>query len=228
MCDPLTIAGLALTAGSTVANTMANNQAAKARTSALQAERIRQQGLDQEADALNLQSQDRYANVERDQAKKAQELGEYLSAQQTPEPTAAEALPTTNSNITVQEENKQRGQARERTDQNATALANLRSFGELLGGIGREQARDASLIGQIGGFKRGSVDANNYALDAAAQKGAGLRTLGDVMGGVGSIATGAGLTGGSFGAIGSKLGFGPAVSPGAVRAATTGTPVRLK
>lgn len=225
MCDPLTIAGLALTAGSTVANTMANNQAAKARNSALTAERIRQGGLDREAEALNLQSQGLYENAGEKQDAKRQELGEYLTAQQTPEPAASEALPTAaSSNITVQEENKQRGKARESTNQNAANLANLRSFGEYLAGAGRLQARDASQIGQIGGFKQGSSGTLNYELDAASQKGAGLRTLGDIMGGVGGIATGAGLSGKTFGTMFSRAAS-PAVAATSIK--PQGTPVRL-
>lgn len=44
MCDPITIAGIALTAGSTIANTIAANRVQRARDDALAAERIRQRG----------------------------------------------------------------------------------------------------------------------------------------------------------------------------------------
>ena len=59
MCDPLTIAGLALTAGSTVANTVANNRAAGARSEVLALERDRQNRLDSEAAAANVAARDR-------------------------------------------------------------------------------------------------------------------------------------------------------------------------
>jgi hypothetical protein len=204
MCDPLTIAGIALTAGSTVVNGMAASKVAKARDSALAAERMRQNTLDKEASALNLQSQDRYQNFEGQQSQEATKLGDYFAGQTTAEPTAAEALPAASSNITVQEENKQRDKARDFTDKTGAALGNLRAFGDLLGTIGRSQARDAGLIGQIGGFKAGSSNVLPFELDEASQKGNGLKMLGDILGGVGSVATGAGLSGGSIFGIGAK------------------------
>ncbi len=204
MCDPLTIAGLALTAGSTVANYAANQQVQAARNDALAAERIRQGGLDQEAAALNVQSQDRYQGFEGQQEQKAKQLGDYFAGQSVAEPTTAEALPTSTSNITVQEENSQRGKAREFTDEQGRALGNLRAFGDLLGGIGRLQARDASLIGQIGGFKQGSSGVLPLELDAASSAGDGMKLFGDILGGLGSVGTSAGLSGGSFVGRGGK------------------------
>jgi len=134
------------------------------------------------------------------QAVIAQQLGDYLSGQQLPDATPAEALPTSTSNITVREENKQRQQARDFTNAQGAALGNLRSFGDLLGSISRDQARDASQIGQIGGFKQGSAGVLPYELDEAGRSGDGMRLFGDVLGGLGSVATGAGLSGqGLFG-----------------------------
>lgn len=213
MCDPLTIAGLALTAGSTVANTVAQNRVQSAQAEAMEMERMRQNRLDQEAAALNTQSQDRYKDFEGQQDEKAASLGDFFAGQSTSEPSAAAALPTSGSNITVQEEGKQRGQARDFTNKTGTALGNLRAFGDLLGGIGRDQARDASLIGQIGGFKTGSSGVLPFEMEAAQEKGAGLRLLGDVLGGAGSIATGAGLSGRGIGGFGAA----PKVSAGASR-----------
>lgn len=199
MCDPFTMTGIALTVGSTVANTVAANRVQNARNDAMAAERIRQRKLDQEADAYNVRSQDRYQDFEGQQEERARSLGEFFSEQSVPEPTTAEALPTSTSNITVREEDKQRGEARDFTNRTGEALGNLRAFGDLLGGIGREQARDAGYIGQLGGFKAGSSGVLPYELEAANEKGAGLRLFGDILGGVGGVATSAGLSGGSFG-----------------------------
>lgn len=228
MCDPLTIAGLALTAGSTVANYAANQQVQAARNDALAAERIRQNTLDQEAAAINAQSQDRYQNFEGQQEQKAQQLGDYFAGQEVAEPTTAEALPTSTSNITVQEENKQRGQAREFTDAQGRALGNLRAFGDLLGGLGRLQARDASLVGQIGSFKAGSSGVVPYELDEASRAGDGLKLFGDVLGGLGSVGTMAGLSGGSLFGIGAaaKPAANVAIGP-AIAAAGTSPGLRL-
>jgi hypothetical protein len=203
MCTPLAIAGLALTAGSTVANTIAQGQVTRARNDALAAERIRQGQLDQEAEALNAQSRDRYDDFEGQQGEKASELGQYFTDQKIENSDANAAVtqeqtaPQSGSSLTVREEQKQRDKATAFTDQQGEALGNLRAFGDLLGGISRDQARDASQIGQIGGFKRGSSNVIPLELEAANQKGSGMRLFGDVLGLGGSLALNKGL-GGSF------------------------------
>jgi hypothetical protein len=194
MCDPVTLAGIALTGLSTGLNYMANQQVEGARNSAMAAERIRQQGLDQQADALNLQSQDRYQNFDDKKEERSSQLGQYFTDQVATPPTAA-AMPASGSNITVQAENKARGDARERTDQIGNALGELRSFGDLLGDTSRLQARDASQIGQIGGFKRGSSNVLGLELDAANSAGGGLRMGADIAGGLGKVGMSAGLSG---------------------------------
>lgn len=211
MCDPLTIAGLALTAGSTVANYAANQQIEAARNDALAAERIRQNTLNQEADALNLTSQNRYQDFVGQQEAKSAELGDYFAGQSVPEPEVGSGLPSSSSSIVVQEEDRQRDKARDFTDRTGKALGELRSFGDLLGSVSRGQARDASLIGQIGGFKMGSSNVVPYELDEAGRAGDGMKLFGDILGGLGSVGTMAGLSGGNL------FGFG-AVNPATVSA----------
>jgi hypothetical protein len=202
MCDPLTIAGIALTAGSTVANTMANNRVAKARSEALNAERLRQAGLDREAEALNAVSQNRYGpEYEKGREAESQQLGDYLAKQDVGADAAAQGIaaadltPASSSNVTVLEANKQAGKAKAATAQRGQALGELRSFGDYLGGTSRLQARDAGLIGQIGGFKQGSSSIVPYELDAASHKGDSLKTFGDILNFGGSLAIGKGLQG---------------------------------
>jgi hypothetical protein len=193
----LTIAGAALSIGSTVANAAGARKAAKARDSALAAERIRQGGLDREAQALNATSQDRYTDAGAKTEEKAKSLGDFFTAEAPDEGAnagAASVMPTATNDIVTQEIAKKSGQAKQFTDQQGNALATMRAFGDVLGDTGRLQARDASEIGQIGGFKRGSSEVLPLELDAAAQKGAGLRLLGDILGGVGGVALNAGLT----------------------------------
>lgn len=210
MCDPITIAGIALTAGSTVANTMAASKAQGARDDALAAERIRQRGFDDETSVLNEQSRARYDDFEGQQDAKANELGQYFSSQQVAAgdqnaaATAETTVPQSGSDLTVREEAKQRGQARDFTDKTGAALGNLRAFGDVLGNISRGQARDASLIGQIGGFKQGSSNVVPLELDQANQAGNGLKLFGDILGLGGSIAVGKGLSGSSVPSIASK------------------------
>lgn len=198
MCDPTTIAGLVLTAGSTVANMIGQNQVKKAREDALGAERIRQRGLDQENEALNAVSRERYEDFEGQQQERGSKLSDYFTEN---EAAAADAnqqavqqmLPTAGSDITVREQAKQSGLAKAFTDQQGQALGQLRAFGDLLGGLGRQQARDASNIGQVNAFKRGSSGIVPLELEAANEAGAGARMFGDLLGLGGSLALNSGL-----------------------------------
>jgi len=158
------------------------------------AERIRQNGFDREADAVNAQSQDRYQDFEGKQSQKAATLADYFTGQEVAAPTTAEALPTSTSNITVREQAKQKAGAKEFTNRTGEALGQLRSFGDLLGDTSRLQARDAGTIGQLGGFKRGSSNVLGYELESANQAGNGLKLFGDLVGGAGGLATSAGLS----------------------------------
>lgn len=212
MCDPLSIAGLALTGLSTGLNYAASAKVQGARDDAMAAERIRQGTLDKEADALNAQSQDRYQNFDEKEGERTAQLADYFTGQEVAEPSAEAAVPVSASNITVREEAKQRGKATDFTNRTGQALAGLRSFGDLLGDTSRLQARDAGQIGQIGGFKRGSSNVLGYELDSANQKGQGMRLLGDIAGGFGGVALNAGLSGGNLFGIGG--GTAPVVAGG--------------
>ena len=201
MCSPMAIAGVALSIGSTVANTIAANKVDKARANAMAAERARQGKLDQEAEALNLASRNRYDNFEGQQDASATKLGDYFTENEAAvaqnNQSAVDAmLPTSGSQITVQEANKQSGLAKAFTDQQGNALGQLRSFGDVLGGIGREQARDAGSVGQINSFKRASSGITPLELEAANSAGAGARMFGDILGAAGSLALNGGLKGG--------------------------------
>jgi hypothetical protein len=217
MCTPMMIAGIALAGASSAANMASQRKVANEREDVLAAERIRQKRYDTEAQGLNTQSQDRFQGFEGQQAGKAQELGDYFQGATTGSPAndiAGQVMPSSSSDIVTQEIANQSGQADAFVNQQGGALASLRSFGDLLGDHSRMQARDASMIGQLGGFKRGSSAVVPYELEEANQAGSGMGMLGDILGGIGSIAGQAG--GGMFG------GAAPAVSgaaPGSFRAA---------
>ena len=53
MCDPITLGGLALSIGSTVAGSVAQGQVDDARSGRMSAERGRQAQYNQQADAIN-------------------------------------------------------------------------------------------------------------------------------------------------------------------------------
>jgi hypothetical protein len=203
LCDVATIAGIALTGASTVANSIAQGQVNSARNDALAAERIRQGGLDREAQAINDTSRNRFENFDAQQSDKASELGQYFTDQkienagQNATATAEQTMPQSGSALTVREENKQRGEASAFTNKQGETLGKLRAFGDVLGEASRDQARDASLVGQLGGFKQGSSNVVPLELEAANQKGQGLKMFGDLLGLGGSIGLSKGL-GGSY------------------------------
>lgn len=165
----------------------------------LAAERIRQNRYDQETTALNNQSQDRYVGFEPQMEDRAATLGDYLGSSVAPDPnsTTPSALPSSSSGVVNQETAKQRGEAQGFVDQQVGALADMRSFGDLLGEVSLLQGRDASKIGTIGGFKRGSQGITPLELNEASKAGDGSRLFADLLGGAGTIATGYGIGGGT-------------------------------
>ncbi|WP_020181501.1 hypothetical protein [Methylopila sp. M107] len=199
MCPPLALAGLALSAGSALANASAQRQVANARDDAMEAERLRQAAFDKRAQNLNTKSQDRYQNFGGKQAKRAGKLGDYFQGDAKGRQTGADkvnaggVLPASSSNITVAAEKRSLGDAAKYVDQQGAALGDLRAFGDLVGQIGRGQARDATTIGQIGDSKKGSAQILPLELEAANQQGSGLRLVGDIAQGFGSLGIAAGL-----------------------------------
>lgn len=203
MCDPLTITSVALTAGSMAANSVAQSKVNKARNGAMEAERIRQGQLQQEADALNTQSQDRYKGFEGKQDERSSKLGEYFTSQvqdiPNPEGAPSESVPASASNVVVQEQKKQGAKTKAYSTQQATALGNLRGFGDLLGETSRLQGRDAAQIGTVGGMMKGSQAVLPLELEAANQKGSGWKTFGDLLSAGAAITGGVGAAKGAAG-----------------------------
>lgn len=208
MCDPLTIASVALTAGSAAANNAAANKQASAQASAMAAERTRQARLDDEARGVNQQARNRFENVGEQQEAKATELTEEFTGPANRGADLISAmLPRTSSNITMQNDERERGEATDFANQQGEAMARMRSFADLFGELGRGTAQDASQIGMLGGFKQGSQGALPFELEAASMKGGNLRNAADIMGGLGSIGLNAGLSGAQMPSL-----FGPKTS----------------
>lgn len=199
MCDPLTIAGVVMQAGSAAANAAAAREQANAQAAAMSAERSRQRVLDDEARAVNTQTRANYEDIPAQQEARTQDLAQMFSGDENRgAEVIAAALPSTSSNITMQNDARERESATEFANQQGEALARMRSFSDLFGGLDRSTARGGSEIGMIGGFKRGSQGALPFELEAAAQKGQGLRTAADMLGLFGGIGVNAGLSGRSL------------------------------
>jgi hypothetical protein len=198
------IFGAAATAASTGLNYMASQKQQNARDAALDAERRRQRDFDREAAVLNAASRDSYNDFDGQQDEKAVSLGQYFAnAPQAAAPAVGDAnvaagtvMPSASNDVVTQEIAKQSAKAGAFTGQQANARGALRSFGDTMGGLSRDQARNAGLVGQIGGFKQGSQGVLPYELEAAAQSGGGMQLLADLLGGAGSVGMNYGITNG--------------------------------
>jgi len=169
------------------------------------AERIRQKGFDQEAAARNVHAQDQYKDVATSQGERAKSLADYYTNQQA-QPVADSgpvAMPASSSNVTNIATTNAKANAKAATDKTGAALGQLRSFGDIMGQFARGTARDAGYIDQLGGFKKGSSAVLAHELDAANGKGGTRTRFGDVLGGLGKIGIGAGLSGATPFGIGS-------------------------
>lgn len=204
MCDPMTIVGAALTGASMVANNAAQNRVEKARKGAMTAERIRQNALQQEQNALAAQSTDRYQNFQGEQDQRASELGDFLKSQNQGLPqdggeVNSAVIPSNGSNIVVAEQAKQNKKAKGYADQQAAALGELRAFGDLLGDKMTLQRRDGSMIDTLTGFRRNSMQGVLPAeLEAANAKGDGLSNLGTLLGAAGNLGMQYGINKGNY------------------------------
>lgn len=198
MCDPVTLGSIGLMLAGTASSAYGQSKVNEARSDAMSAERMRQKKFDDEAAALNETSRQRYDNFGGQQGDRAAELrGMYDDVQRSvvrPEGGPAEAAPTEGEgSVVAREQAKQKGKTDAFNTQQATAQGALTSFGDLLGQKSREQARDASQIGQIGNFKKGSSQALAYELEDANSAGNTWKFLGDLGRGLGSVGVTAGL-----------------------------------
>jgi hypothetical protein len=157
MCDPLTIAGGAMAVGSAAANSAAAGRVSRARAAVLAAERARQAAYDQEAQAINTRSQDRYTTFGDQQTQRSQSLGDYFSNARETDSTGV--VPQSNSAITVREDADRSAEASEATAKQAASLGNLRAFGDVLGGAGRLAVGAGLSGGSLGGLFGGATRA---------------------------------------------------------------------
>jgi hypothetical protein len=197
--EPIT--SLVLGGGSTLAsmflNSAAQNSVDEARSKVIADERARQAALDTEAKGVNDQSLGRYGNFDTQMAGRAKELADFF---RTPVVTpntqyTAAPLPPVSSDLVAREVANKTGIANAFVDHQADALGNLRSFGDLFGGIQRSQAQDAQHVGQIGGFKKGSSAVEQLELDNANRAGNAYKTWADITGGLGKVGLTAALAG---------------------------------
>lgn len=219
--DPITLAiiGAGLTGGGSWLNSSAMDTVNNARSGVINAERGRQQGFDAETGKLNDQSLGRFTNFGDKQTADTLRLADLFKTPiVTPNTQYTGApLPPTTSALTSREVGTKTGIAQDYLNHQGDTMANLRSFGDTLGEIGRGQAKDAQLIGQIGGFKKGSTGVEQIELDNANRAGNDQKFWGDLASGLGKVALTAGL-GGAFAPAAAASG----AIPGAVGATSLG------
>lgn len=86
----------------------------------------------------------------------------------------------------------------------------LKGFGDVGIGTALDQARSRQAAGQIGGFSKGSLDANRAELDYASHRGDSLASWGQGISAAGTLAS-----------LGATMGFGAAADAAAAEAAKT-------
>lgn len=197
--DPLTLAlaGGGSTLLSTWLNSAAQNSVNDARNKVITDERGRQAGFDTETGKLNDQSLARFYNFGDQQTTDAARLSDLFKTPVVTPNTqyTAAPLPPTTSALTQREVANKNGIAQAYVDHQGDTLANLRSFGDLMGNIGRGQAKDAQLVGQLGGFKKGSSHVETLELDNANRAGNTEKMWADIAAGLGKVGLTAGLSG---------------------------------
>lgn len=203
MCDWISAglagAGLLSSFAGSQMNAGAVDSVAAARANALRTHRYQQANFDAESDRLLKQEQGRYNDTQGQMDQRQQSVADlYKNTADLPTsgPTAG-AIPTSASNLVVQEQKKQGDKVRAFGDQQSNALANLRAFGDTFGEIGRGINRDRADLANVGNFRQGSASVLPLNLEAASYAGEDQRGLADLFGGVGRVATTAGLTGGA-------------------------------
>jgi hypothetical protein len=191
-------AGAASTLLSSMFGSNAQDEVNNARQAAYSAERARQGELDTEAAGVNRGALNRYSGFGGQMADRGASLADmFRQAVGSGNVLPGSAMPTTQNEMVANEIARQRSIVDAYGTQQADARGNLQSFGDLMGTIGRGQARDAGTIGQIGGYKKGSAGVNQLELNAANHAGDSERQLSDLFAGLGKVALTAGL-GGSF------------------------------
>ena len=173
----------ALMGASTVVNTIAARQSDRAMADVMAAERARQNEFSNQQFGIFEDMGGRVGEYDARAGERRTALEDMFTTGTegaAPAPVQT-ALPQSDSSLVVNREAAERGEARDFTDQQGRALANMRSFGDVFDMFGRENTRDMGDLGIIQSFRRGSQSVLPMDLEGAKSKGQGLRTLGDLF-----------------------------------------------
>lgn len=203
MCDPISI-GVALAAAGTAAQYAGNQQAKRATNQRLDAESLRQKAKTEEQQGLLDQSYNAAQKLKapaETQAVTDKNKAAFIAALNSA-PQTQGYLPGSDNAPKVVADNASKANSDQRafSEQQANAMADLRSFGDQMLDTNIALGRSGQGIGQLARDKVRSADALNAELRAAAFKGQGLRNFGSLAQMVGMAALTGGLAGGSGGA----------------------------
>jgi hypothetical protein len=207
MCDPIT-ASIALTVAGTAAQAAGQNRARKAMQGAQSAERIRQKGLQDQSEAVLKASEARGSKASQDNEQAAAEASRKADYAAATEAAQAPVVATgdniagdqTANSIIQNEQAAKSAQSLGYAGQQGNAKAALQGFSDLQLGNALANARANEQQRVLGNFMRGSSDVLGLEMQAAAQKGESLKTLGTLLNAGGMIAgmgAGAGWFGGT-------------------------------
>lgn len=212
MCGPFAAAALAASAamsiGSTLASRSADNAVQSAQSGAIAREAQRQKLLQAQAAGTFQKSLDRSQKPNQDQlqnealTQRAQAYSNSTSAPPSYQP-GTEGAP----DVVKGEADRAIARADASTAQQAGAKAQLDSFGDVDQGNAISAGRNMDILKMLGNFSQGSQAVLPYELQAAQQRGAGKRTLADMLRAGSSIA---GAAAGGLGGAGSW--FAPAAA----------------
>ncbi len=203
MCDPITLAGLALTAGSFVTSAIANNQVEEQRSQVALSEATRQENLQRQAIGQIDTATERFTpeTVNQGIEEAAQARIDRLqgnvegAGDQDPNdlPLTASA-PRIVRETAARELNKGLGEGKSF----AARLGRLGAFGESSFQRNIDLGRLGETLGQLGTESRNSAAITPLEFESANRKGGTLRGISDILGGLGSAAN-----------LGSSVGFSP-------------------
>lgn len=192
MCSPLAVASLALTAGGTGASIAGQKRSLDAQDDAIQAESIRQQRLDADANAAFYSALDKLGAQPQKQALQAAEtqrvanVGEAIEKAEAP--VARQNIEQGSPAVIKTEVDNANTEARSfaRALAERGALLGAGNDLETANRLGFSDA--ANRVNTLANFKAGSASVNPIELAEARTKGGTLRGLGDMLNAAGMLA----------------------------------------
>lgn len=199
MCDPLSIAGAALSIGGMVAQNQGAKAAVSAREGVMNAEAARQAAIRDQQKAtfdtsLNqLDQPAQQADLKKNQDARAAAVNSIVTPTNPAVPVTGSAPTIVKSTIA-----KALSDALAYGKKQGIAQGNLAGYGDLNFDNGVNLARSGIRQAQLGNFSAGSSAVVPSELEAANRKGAGMRSFGQVLSGAGQLA-----------GLGGAMGMGP-------------------